>query len=189
MGLVEAGVGLVPAGGGTKEMLARAAESLDPREDLLPAVQRVFETIGFGRTSTSAQEARDIGYLRDVDAWTMNRERLLHDARERALELAHAGYQPPLPRGAVRVGGEGVLAALKLGVHLAWRAGRLTDHDALVGRALARILAGGDLPNETTVHEDYLLDLERETFLSLCGQPKTRERIRHTLETGRPLRN
>ncbi len=189
MGLVETGVGLVPAGGGTKEMLARAAESLGPREELLPAVQRVFETIGFGRTSTSAQEARDIGYLRDVDAWTMNRERLLHDARERALELARAGYQPPVRRSAVRVGGEGVLAALKLGVHLAWRAGRISDHDALVGRALARILAGGDLPNEVTVHEDYLLELERETFLSLCGEPKTRERIRHTLETGKPLRN
>jgi 3-hydroxyacyl-CoA dehydrogenase len=189
MGLVEVGVGLVPAGGGTKEMLARAVESLGPGEDLLPPVQRVFETIGFGRTSTSAPDARNIGYLRDVDSWSMNRERLLHDARGRALELVQAGYQPPVRRTSVRVGGEGILAALKLGVHLAWRAGRITDHDARIGRALARILAGGDVPNETTVHEDYLLELERETFLGLCGEPKTRERIRHTLETGKPLRN
>jgi 3-hydroxyacyl-CoA dehydrogenase len=149
----------------------------------------VFETIGLARTSTSAPDALAIGYLRDVDAWTMNRERLMYGARERALELARAGYQPPVPRNAIRVGGEGILAALKLGVHLAWRAGRITDHDAVVGRVLARILAGGDLPHETMVHEDYLLDLEREAFLGLCGEPKTRERIRHTLKTGKPLRN
>ena len=99
------------------------------------------------------------------------------------------GYQRPTPRTAIPVGGQGVLAALKLGVHLAWRAGHISDHDAVVGRALAGVLAGGSLPHRTTVGEQYLLDLEREAFLELCGERKTLERIQHTLKTGKPLRN
>jgi 3-hydroxyacyl-CoA dehydrogenase len=188
MGLVEVGVGLIPAGGGTKEMLARAVESAPPGVDLLPFVQRVFETIGFARVSTSADDARGIGYLRDVDAVTMNGERRIWDAR--AAALAHAAdYVPPQPRAAIRVGGEGLFAALKLGVHLAWRAGRISDHDALIGRKLAWILSGGDLPHPAMVSEQYLLDLEREAFLSLCGERKTQERIAYTLKTGKTLRN
>ena len=170
IGLVEVGVGLIPAGGGTKEMLARAAESLAPQADLLPASQRVFETIGFAKVATSATDARRIGYLRDVDGVSMNRERLLWDAKQKALERVREGYQAPLPRPAIRVGGEGVRAALSLGVHLAWRAGRISDHDALIGRKLAGILAGGALPHATTVSEQHLLDLEREAFVSLCGE-------------------
>jgi 3-hydroxyacyl-CoA dehydrogenase len=99
------------------------------------------------------------------------------------------GYQRPQPRTAIAVGGEGLLAALKLGIHLAWRAGRISDHDAVVGRALANVLAGGSLPNQTLVGEQYILDLEREAFLKLCGERKTLERIQHTLKTGKPLRN
>ena len=189
IGLVEVGVGLIPAGGGTKEMLARAAESLAPQADLLPASQRVFETIGFAKVATSATDARRIGYLRDVDGVSMNRERLLWDAKQQALERVREGYQAPLPRRAIRVGGEGVRAALSLGVHLAWRAGRISDHDALIGRKLAGILAGGALPHATTVSEQHLLDLEREAFVSLCGERKTLERIAHTLKTGKTLRN
>ena len=143
IGLVEVGVGLIPAGGGTKEMLARAVEALAPQADLLPASQRVFETIGFAKVATSAADARGIGYLRGVDGVSMNRERLLWDAKQKALERVREGYQAPQPRSAIRVGGEGVRAALTLGVHLAWRAGRISDHDALIGRKLAGILSGG----------------------------------------------
>jgi 3-hydroxyacyl-CoA dehydrogenase len=187
MGLVEVGVGLIPAGGGTKEMLARAMEG-SPAGDPLPAVQRVFETIGFARVSTSGPDAMRIGYLRDGDEITMNRDRLLADAKAQALAMV-PGYRPAQPRQAIRVGGEGVLAALKLGVHLAWRAGRISDHDAVIGRKLAWILAGGNLTHPATLTEQQLLDLEREAFLSLCGERKTMERIGHTLKTGKPLRN
>ena len=188
IGLVEVGVGIIPAGGGTKEMLARAMEETAPGSDLLPAVQRVFETIGFAKVSTSGPDAQRLGYLRPVDAFTMNRERLIADARARAL-VRVSDYVKPQPRQAIRVGGESILAALKLGIHLAARAGRISDHDALIGRKLAWILAGGNQPHATTLTEQQLLDLEREAFLSLCGERKTQERMAHTLKTGKPLRN
>jgi 3-hydroxyacyl-CoA dehydrogenase len=190
MGLVEVGVGLIPAGGGTKEMVARAAENMPPGStDFLPPMQRAFETIAFARTSASGPDAQRLGYLRPQDAFTMNRERLLADAKRRALERARDGYQPPAPRTAIRVGGDSVAAPLKLGVHLAWRAARISDHDALIGRKLATIVAGGSLPHPTTISEQQLLDLEREAFLSLVAEPKTQERIQYTLKTGKPLRN
>ena len=190
IGLVEVGVGLIPGGGGTKEMLARAVAGLPATHgDLLPFVMRVFETIGFAKVSTSAADARCLGFLNDADRVTMNRERLMADAKAHALERVHDGYQRPAPRTNISVGGDSVLAALKLGIHLASRAGRISDHDAVVGRALANVLAGGALPHQTTVSEQYLLDLEREAFLKLCGERKTLERIQHTLKTGKPLRN
>jgi 3-hydroxyacyl-CoA dehydrogenase len=190
IGLVEAGVGLVPAGGGTTIMLRRAMEDLPRSEpNLLPAVQRVFETIGLAKVSTSGPDAVNLGYLRRLDGSTMNRERLAADAVAFALERVREGYRPPAPDAGIRVGGSATLAALKLGVHLLWRAGRISDHDAVVGRALAGILSGGSLPHETIVSGQYLLDLEREAFLRLCGEPKTRDRIQHTLKTGKPLRN
>jgi len=190
IGLVEVGVGLIPGGGGTKEMLARAVAGLPPKHaDLLPFVQRVFETIGFAKVSTSAANARRLGFLGEADRVTMNRERVMADAVAYALERVREGYQRPAPRTAIAVGGDTVLAALKLGIHLAWRGGRISDHDAVVGRALAHVLAGGSLPHQTTVSEQYLLELEREAFLKLCGERKTLERIQHTLKTGKPLRN
>lgn len=189
VGLVETSVGLIPAGGGTKEMLLRATDAAGVSDDLRPRVRGVFETIGFARVSSSALDARRLGYLRDVDRVTMNRDRLLAEAKACALDRVGQGYQPRLPRQSVRVGGDEVAAVLSLGIHLAWRAGRISDHDALVGRKLARVLAGGDLPHPATVSEAYLLDLEREAFLSLCGEPKTLERIGYTLKTGKPLRN
>jgi 3-hydroxyacyl-CoA dehydrogenase len=188
IGLVEVGVGLIPAGGGTKEMLARAMEAAPAGADLLPPVQRVFETIGFGRVSTSGPDARRIGYLREADGISMNRDHLVADAKAAALARV-AQYVPARPRSAIRVGGDGVFAALKLGVHLAWRAGRISDHDALIGRKLAWVLAGGNVTHATTLTEQQLLDLEREAFLSLCGERKTQERIAHTLKTGKTLRN
>jgi len=178
MGLVEVGVGLIPAGGGTKEMLLR-----------LPDAQTAFETIGFGKVSTSAQDAKRLGYLQKADAITMNRERLITDAKSVGLGLARAGYQPPARLSAIPVSGPTTFATLSLGVHLAWRAGRLSDHDAVIGRKLAWILTGGHVAHATTLSEDQLLDLEREAFLSLCGEPKTQERIAYTLKTGKTLRN
>ena len=190
MGQVEVGVGLVPAGGGTKELLLRAmARMPDGGADPLPFVQHAFELIALAKVSTSAPDAKRLGLLREVDGVTMNRERLIADAKARALELAREGYQPPRRRHDIPVSGDGVRATLELGVHLAWRGGRISDHDALIGRKLAYILAGGALPHPTRVSEQYLLDLEREAFLSLCGETKTQERMAYTLKTGKTLRN
>jgi 3-hydroxyacyl-CoA dehydrogenase len=189
IGLVEVGVGLIPAGGGVKELLARSVGDLPAAQtDLLPFVQRVFETIGYAKTSTSAADARRLGLLREADGVTMNRDRLIDDAKALALERVREGYVRPVPRR-IPVGGDAVAAALKLGIHLAWRAGRITDHDALIGRTLAFVIAGGSLPHATTVTEQHVLDLEREAFLKLCGQPRTLERIQYTLKTGKTLRN
>jgi 3-hydroxyacyl-CoA dehydrogenase len=189
MGLVEVGVGLIPSGGGTKEMAARAGlTAAAARADLLPFVQSAFETIALAKVSTSAPHAQALGYLRDHDPCSMNRERLIADAKALALDRVREGYAPP-QAGAIAVGGESLEAALKLGVHLAWRAGRATDHDAVIGRTLAHVMAGGSLPHATVVGEQHLLDLEREAFLKLCGERKTLERIQHTLKTGKPLRN
>ena len=129
-------------------MVARAAEQMLPGStDFLPSVQRAFETIGFAKTSASGPDAIRLGYLRPVDAVTMNRDRLISDAKARALERVREGYTAPPRRTAIAVGGEGVAATLKLGVHLAWKAGRISDHDKLIGRKLATIMAGGDLPH------------------------------------------
>jgi 3-hydroxyacyl-CoA dehydrogenase len=176
MGLVEVGVGLIPAGGGTKEMLLRIG------------AEKAFEIIGFGKTSTSAPDARRLGYLRNVDHWSMNRDRVVADAKARALARVREGYQPPVRPTAIPVGGDAVRATLDLGVHLAWRAGRISDFEAMIGRKLSMILSGG-LPHAGSVSEDRLLELEREVFLSLCGEPKTHARIQYTLKTGKTLRN
>jgi 3-hydroxyacyl-CoA dehydrogenase len=185
---VEVGVGLIPAGGGTKEMLLRAIDRAGT-QPASPYVRAVFETIGLGQVSTSGPHATRLGYLRAVDGLTMNRERLIADAKARALARVAEGYQPPARRTAVPVGGADLYAVLSLGIHLASRAGRISDHDALIGRKLASILSGGTLPHASAVSEDALLDLEREAFLSLCGEPKTLARIGYTLKTGKTLRN
>ncbi len=189
MGQVEVGVGLIPAGCGTKELTMRAADQTPKDGDPLPQLKRAFELIGLGKTSTSAIDAKQLGLLRDVDAITMNPERLLSDAKATVLYQTRSGYHPPDHRSAIPVGGESTRAMLDLGVHLALRAGHISNHDATIGRAIARVMTGGELPHATTVTEQYLLDLEREAFLSLCGQPKTLDRIRHTLKTGKALRN
>ena len=190
MGLVEVGVGLIPGGGGTKEMLARAMAQLPtPQSDPLPYVSKAFESIALAKVSASGPDAMRLGYLAPTDGFTMNRERLMADAKAKALERVREGYHPPAPRTAIPVGGESVTATLNLGVHLAWRAERISEHDKLIGQKLAHIFGGGNVPHATTVSEQYLLDLEREAFMSLLGHRKTLERIQHTLKTGKPLRN
>ena len=189
MGQVEVGVGLIPAGGGTKELTVRAIDGTAPYTDPLPRLQQAFETIGFGKVSTSAADARRLGLLRDVDGITMNRERLMADAKATVRDRVRDGYRAPAPRLAIPVGGEDTRAALDLGIHLAWRGGRISDHDALIARKISRVMTGGDLPHPATVTEQHLLNLERETFLSLCGETRTQERMRHTLKTGKTLRN
>ena len=190
MGLVEVGVGLIPGGGGTKEMLVRAVAQLPtPQSDPLPYISKAFETVALAKVSASGPDAMRLGYLAPTDSITMNRDRLMADAKAKALERVREGYHVPPPRTAIPVGGESVTAALNLGVHLMWRAGRASDHDKLIGQQLAHIFGGGNVPHATTVTEQYLLDLEREAFMSLLGQRKTLERIQHTLKTGKPLRN
>jgi len=197
MGLVETGVGLIPAGGGCKEMLLRAIEagtSIRPDArgegvELSEALKKTFETIAMAKTSTSAADARALGLLRPSDNITMNRERLLTDASLRARALADAGYAPPQPQDAIAVPGESALATLKLAVWTMREGGFISAHDARVADWAAYALCGGKVTPGTLVSEQYLLDLEREGFLSLCGEKKTQERIAFTLKTGKPLRN
>jgi len=194
---VEVGVGLLPGGGGCKEMLLRAvdsAESIRPggrseSVELLEAMKKTFETIGTAKVATSAHEARALGFLRDSDRITMNRERLLSDAKERALEMVRAEYEPPQPRTDIPAPGENILAALKLGVHMMHQGGYITDYEVKIGGKVAEVLCGGHVSPGIPVSEQYILDLEREAFKSLCGEKKTQERIQHTLKTGKTLRN
>jgi 3-hydroxyacyl-CoA dehydrogenase len=190
IGLVEAGVGLIPAGGGTKEMLIRANEQAAGGDslDLMHPFRRVFENIAMGKVSTSAEEARSLGYLRPADLIAMNRDRQVADAKQTALAMVRAGYRPPAP-AEIRVLGEEFLAAAKLGIHMLIRGEYATEHDGVVARKLAYIMAGGGITSPQAVPEQYVLDLEREAFVSLCGERKTQERIAHTLKTGKPLRN
>jgi 3-hydroxyacyl-CoA dehydrogenase len=192
IGLVEVGVGIIPAGCGTKEMLVRALDSI-PKDmkdaDPFPFVKRAFETIALAKVATSAEEARGFGFLSQDDSISMNRDRLIADAKQEVLALAASGYQQPQQRPDILALGMPALATLKLGVHMMKRAGYISDHDALIGERLARILTGGDLNHQTRVSEQYLLDLEREAFLSLIGTRKTQDRIAHMLKTGKPLRN
>ncbi len=198
IGLVETGVGLIPGGGGTKEMMIRANEHAAGGEDLdlFHALKPVFETIAMAKVGTSAEECRDLGYLRREDGVSMNRERLVADAKEAALSLVRGGYEPlaaTWQEGAqttqIKVLGEQFLAGAKLAIHMMLRGGYASEYDAHVGRKLANILAGGPLTSPQLVSEQYVLDLEREAFVSLCGEKKTQERIAHTLKTGKPLRN
>ncbi|HKP38599.1 MAG TPA: 3-hydroxyacyl-CoA dehydrogenase NAD-binding domain-containing protein [Pyrinomonadaceae bacterium] len=192
IGLVEVGVGIIPAGCGTKEMLVRAMDSIpaDMKDaDPFPFVKRAFETIAMAKVATSAEEARSLGFLSAEDSISMNPDRLIADAKKEVLSLAATGYVQPQQRTDILALGNPALATLKLGVHLMKRAGYISDHDALIGEKLARILTGGDLNHATRVSEQYLLDLEREAFLSLIGTRKTQDRIAHMLKTGKPLRN
>lgn len=177
IGLVEVGVGLIPAGGGCKELALRLH---DPR--------RVFELIGYAKVSTSATDAQRLGYLHKADPISMNPERLIADAKNLALSLAR-DYMPGSPRTDIRVLGEAGYSLLKLGAWSALQAGYISEYDLMIADKLATVLCGGRLTGEHAVSEQYLLDLEREAFLSLCGNPKTQERMQYMLKTGKPLRN
>ena len=191
MGLVEVGVGLIPAGGGSKEMLVRhAGECAEGKEPgLLRRVRQAFETIGLAKISRSAEEALSLKFLRGTDLIEVHPDRLLARAKRKALGLVEDGYVPPEPKLAIPVVGGAGLAALKVGIHLMRRAGYISEYDVLVGNRLAYVLTGGDINHPTVVSEQYLLGLEREAFLSLCGQRRTQERMQHTLKTGKPLCN
>jgi 3-hydroxyacyl-CoA dehydrogenase len=177
MGLVEVGVGLIPAGGGCKEMLLRSHD-----------LKKVFEQIGFAKVSTSALEARQFHFLRDGDGISMNPERLIDDAKQLALSLVPR-YAPGIPRTDITVSGDEGFALMKMGVWMAREGGYISAYDAVIGEKLAFVLSGGRLTGTPKVSEQYLLDLEREAFLSLCGRPETQQRIQHMLKTGKPLRN
>jgi 3-hydroxyacyl-CoA dehydrogenase len=190
IGCVEVGVGLIPAGGGCMEFAARASARAadDPQFDIMSLVRAPFLALATARVSTSAEEGRDIGYLRQADAVSMARETLIADAKQTALGMARAGYRPPPPRR-IRVMGEGGQATLKQALINLLGAHQITAHDAVVSGHLARALSGGSVPAGATVSEQHILDLEREGFLSLCGEPKTRDRIQHMLQKSKPLRN
>jgi 3-hydroxyacyl-CoA dehydrogenase len=201
-GLVEVGVGLLPGGGGCKEMLLRAVdgaaaarggkvsgEALAGSIEMLEAMKRAFEAIATAKVATSAHEARSLGFLNESDRITMNRERVLSDAKARALELVRAGYEPPVPRTDIPAPGEGLLATLRMGVHMMRQGDYITDYEVKLGAKIAEVLCGGNVTPGTLVSEQYILDLEREGFKSLCGERKTQERIQYTLKTGKTLRN
>ncbi len=191
IGLVEVGVGVIPAGCGTKEMTMRAmdAAAKAPDADPLAFLKKTFETIGMGKVATSAQEARSWGFLRDSDAISMNGDRLIQDAKQEVLNLDAAGFVAPVERTDIMVLGESAQAAIKLALHTMKQGGYVSDHDVLIGKKLANILTGGNINHKAYVSERYLLDLEREAFVSLCGERKTQERIAAMLKTGKPLRN
>lgn len=201
-GLVEVGVGLLPGGGGCKEMLLRAvdgataarggkgsADALAGSIEMLEAMKRTFETIATAKVATSAHEARGLGFLNDNDRISMNRERVLSDAKARAQELVRAGYEPPLPRTDIPAPGESLLATLKMGAHMMRQGDYITDYEVKLAAKVAAVLCGGNVTPGTPVSEQYILDLEREEFKSLCGEKKTQERIQYTLKTGKTLRN
>ncbi|MBS1786690.1 MAG: enoyl-CoA hydratase/isomerase family protein [Acidobacteria bacterium] len=191
IGLVEVGVGLLPGGGGTKEMAVRAAEAVEasPGVDQFEVLKSNFELTAMGKVATSAVEARKWGLLRKADRVVMNDKRVIEEAKQTVLTLAHEGHTPPQPRQDVLVLGEAALTKFKLGMHMMRRGGYISDHDALIGLKIATVMSGGNLTRPTRVSEQYLLDLEREAFVSLCGTKATQERLAHMLKTGKPLRN
>ena len=191
MGLVEVGVGLIPGGGGTKEMLLRCTEGipLGVDADHFPFVRQAFETVAMAKVATSAKEAQKLGFMRSTDKITINRDHLIHDAKRSVLHLVKEGYRPLRPKKNIKVLGEKGYALLQLGLFTMREGGYISQYDEHVAKKLAYIFSGGNLPDGSEVTEQYLLDLEREAFVSLCGEPKTQERMEYMLKTGKPLRN
>ncbi|WP_027417664.1 3-hydroxyacyl-CoA dehydrogenase/enoyl-CoA hydratase family protein [Aneurinibacillus terranovensis] len=191
MGLVEVGVGLIPGGGGIKEMLLRTtqgADAVDTKVDLQPFVNKAFETVAMAKVSTSAEEAHELHFLRPCDQITMNRDHLLYDAKQSVLALDAVGYEPP-KQEKIRVVGADGKAVLSLGIYSMKQSGYISDHDMKIAGKLAYVLTGGNVNRNTYVTEQYLLDLEREAFLSLCGERKSQDRMQYMLTKGKPLRN
>jgi 3-hydroxyacyl-CoA dehydrogenase len=189
--LVEVGVGLIPAGGGCKEMVKRMVEGIpgEPPDNLLPFVQKAFQPIATAKVTRSAKEAVDLGILKSTDGITMNRDLLIQDAKKAVLGMAMAGYREPRPMRDIPVGGEEAAGALKVYVQGMRNSGYVTEYDQVVASKLAHTLTGGEVPMGAGVSEQHLLDLEREAFLSLCGDKRTQDRMAHMLTYNRPLRN
>lgn len=190
IGMVEFGVGLIPGGGGSKEFAVRFADEIKEGDIELNLLRERFLTIGQAKVSTSAYEAFDLGILRKgTDEVTINQNRLITDAKRGAIELAEAGYVKPIPRKDIRVLGKSGLGMVYAGANSMYSGNYISEHDKLISQKLGYVLCGGDLSAPSLVSEQYLLDLEREAFLSLCGERKTLERIQAILTTGKPLRN
>ncbi len=190
IGLVELGVGLIPGGGGTKEFTLRAADEMHKNEPETITLQSRFLTIGTAKVSTSAFEGYHLGILRKgIDDVSMNQSRRIADAKQSAIEIFDQGYTMPVQRTDIRVLGRSVLGMLYAGINGMHRGNYITDHDATIAKKLAYVMCGGDLSEPTLVSEQYLLNLEREAFLSLCGEKKTLERLQSVLKTGKPVRN
>lgn len=190
IGLVELGVGLIPGGGGTKEFALRAGDELHEDEPETVTLKNRFFAIATAKVATSAQEGFDMGILRKGhDEVVMNTGRRIAEAKKSVIDIYDQGYSMPQPRNDVKVMGRQGLGAMLAGINGMWRGGYATDHDAVVARKLAYVMCGGDLSSQSLVSEQYLLDLEREAFLSLCGEKKTLERIQSVLKSGRPIRN
>ncbi|MBL7699340.1 MAG: 3-hydroxyacyl-CoA dehydrogenase/enoyl-CoA hydratase family protein [Chitinophagaceae bacterium] len=190
IGLVELGVGLIPGGGGTKEFVLRAADEMHADEPETITLKNRFLTIATAKVATSAFEGYELGILRKgTDEIVVNQARRIAEAKRSVLEISESGYQLPVQRKDIRVLGRSALGALYAGINGMWRAGYATDHDAVVAKKLAYVMCGGDLSEPSLVSEQYLLDLEREAFLSLCGERKTLERIQSVIKTGKPVRN
>ncbi|WP_202080350.1 3-hydroxyacyl-CoA dehydrogenase/enoyl-CoA hydratase family protein [Caldalkalibacillus salinus] len=189
-GLVEVGVGLIPGGGGCKETALRTSQwAKNHKEaDPQPLLNHFFETIGMAKVATSASEAKRLHLLQTDDDVVMNRDYLVHEAKQAALQMTAEGYTPP-PKEKIKVLGENGKAVLQLAIYTMYQGGYISDHDKKIANKLAHVLAGGNVPARSEVSEQYLLDLEREAFLSLCGEPKTQQRIQHMLTKGKPLRN
>jgi 3-hydroxyacyl-CoA dehydrogenase len=188
IGLPEALVGLIPAGGGTTIMTARATANLMNDEDPLPRLKHVFQTLAMGKRANNAFEAKHMGFLTQCDGICWNLDRLLHEAKVRALALAEAGYSPPAPPKILALG-EGGFARLMMEVLWMHEAGQITNHDRLIAEKIAYVMTGGSLKSAVEVSEDYLHELEREVFIQLCGTEASVARIQAMLETGKPLRN
>ena len=190
IGLVELGIGVIPGGGGTKELVLRASDEMHADEPETITLNNRFMQIATAKVATSAHEAMDMGIFRKgQDAIVLNQSRRIANAKEEVLRLFNAGYTQPLQRTDIKVLGKSGLGALYAGINGMWRGGYATDHDKLVAKKLAYVMCGGDLSEPTLVNEQYLLDLEREAFLSLCGEKKTLERIQSVITAGRPIRN
>ena len=190
IGLVELGVGLIPGGGGTKEFTLRAADDMHVNEPETITLQSRFLTIGTAKVSTSAFEAYNLGILRKgIDAISMNQSRRIADAKQSVIEIYDEGYTKPVQRTDIKVLGQSGLGMLYAGINGMYRGNYITDHDVKIAKKLAYVMCGGDLSEPTLVSEQYLLNLEREAFLSLCGEKKTLERIQSVLKTGKPVRN
>jgi 3-hydroxyacyl-CoA dehydrogenase len=189
-GLVEIGVGVIPAGSGTKEMIRRIlnpamrTKGVEP----LPILQRIFEQIGLAKVATSAEEARQLGILGSSDRVVLNRDLLLTEAKKEVLHMAATGYHPPLPEK-IYAAGRDALAAMQVGIYMMKEGGYITEHESIIAGKLANVLTGGDISCPSWVDEEYILELEREAFLSLCGMEKTQQRMWNMLQTGKPLRN